>query len=445
MIIDQNSSEYVNECRLNYSMYVLRHRAFQSISDGLAAGSRRLMWTARDGHKRKSAALSGETMCLHPHGDSTETVNTLAKVYGNNIPLLEGFGSFGTRLKPEACGAPRYTSVKASTFAKDVLYRDIEIVPTIPNYDDTLIEPKHFLPLVPLVLVNPSSGIGIGYASDILPRRLSDVIADQIKVLSGKKIKDPGIWFKPFDAVSVEQSVAKNGKPKWHFEGQFELINSTTIKITNIPYGVSHKDLTDKVLSNLIDTGVILDFIDDSNDVIDITVKFKRGQITSFTGPELMEKLGLTNTINENTNVLDFDGERLIVEPSYVDVVTAFCDWRLTWYVKRFERLKSIIIKDIQRYLDVLLAIKKNAGGVAKNTESRATFVEWLNEIGVVDCEYIAGLPVYRFTQAEADAIAEKLAEAKKTLAEYDEYLTSEPKRAQLFIAELKEVAKKYG
>lgn len=440
-----NSSQYVNDCRLNYSMYVLRHRAFQSIADGLAAGSRRLMWTARDGQKRKSAALAGETMCLHPHAESTDTVDTLAKVYGNNIPLLEGFGSFGTRLKPGACGAPRYTSVKASAFAKDVLYRDLEIIPMIPNYDATLQEPKHFLPLVPLVLVNPSSGIGIGYASDILSRNIKDVIADQIKVLAGRKITDPGIWFAPYDAKSVSRSVAKNGKPKWHFEGKINLLDSTTLAITNIPYGVTHKDLTEKTLTNLIDAGTIVDFIDDSNDVIDIKVKFKRGQIATYSGQQLIELLGLTNTINENTNVLDFDGERLIVEPSYEDIVMSFTEWRLKWYVPRFERLKTLLLKDIQRYLDVLLAIKKNAGGVAKTSESRTTFIEWLAKIGVVDVDYVAGLPVYRFTQAEADAVEEKLTAAKKQLEEYDVYLTDEDKRIDLYVAELKEIQRKHA
>lgn len=439
------SSQYVNNCRYNYSMYVLKNRAFQSIADGLAAGSRRLLWTARDGVKRKSAALAGETMCLHPHADASDTVDTLAKVYGNNYPLLAGFGSFGTRLKPYACGAPRYTSVKASDFAKDVLYKDIEIVPMIPNYDNTMEEPKHFLPLVPLVLVNPSEGIGIGYASDILPRELKSIINDQIKALAGKKISDPGIHFKPFNSKSVGQSVAKNGKTKWHFEGAFDLIDSTTIKITNIPYGVSHKNLTEKTLNDLMDNDTIINFVDNSVDTIDIRVKFKRGQIARYSGEQLMELLGLTNTINENINIVDFNGDRLIVEPSYADIITQFTEWRLQWYVPRFERLKALLLKDIQRYVDILLAIKKNAGGVAKNTESRTAFLGWLASIGVVEVEYIASLPVYRFTQAEAEAVEKKLAEARKLLAEYEEYLTNEDKRIDLYAAELKEIQKKYA
>ncbi|MNH20067.1 hypothetical protein D3C79_798210 [compost metagenome] len=142
---------------------------------------------------------------------------------------------------------------------------------------------------------------------------------------------------------------------------------------------------------------------------------------------------------------MGFNGERLIVEPTYTDIIQQFTDWRLTWYVPRFERLKELLLRDIQRYLDVLLAIKKDAGGVAKKTENRQAFLTWLSSIGVVDVDYVASLPVYRFTQAEAAIVEGKLAEARKTLAEYDEYLTSESKRTELFITELKEVVKKHG
>lgn len=440
------SSEYIDGCRHNYSMYVLKNRAFQTISDGLAAGSRRLLWTARDGKKRKSAALAGETMCLHPHAENTDTINTLAKVYGTNIPLLTGSGSFGTRLKTDACGAPRYTSVEASAFTKDVLYRDIEIVPMIDNYDGTMEEPAHFLPLVPIVLVNPTEGIGIGFSSDILPRALKDIVGDQIKHLQGKKIVEPGITFSPHQATSTARSVAKNGKTRWHFEGTFKVVDPTTVKITNIPYGTTHKDLTEKTLIALIESDRIVDFTDNSVDTIDIDVKFKRGQLSKFKNrTELLETLGLAGSVIENINIVNFAGDRLIVEPTYTDIIQMFTDWRLTWYVPRFNRLKDLVLRDIQRYLDVLLAIKKDAGGVAKKTANRQAFLTWLASIGVVDVDYVASLPVYRFTQAEADIVEGKLAEARKTLAEYDEYLTSEPKRTELFITELKEVLKKHG
>lgn len=438
-------SELVNRARHNYSMYVLKERAFPSIIDGLASGGRRILWIARDGVKRKSATLAGAAMPLHPHAEATSTVNTITQVYGNNIPLLKGTGSFGTRLKPDACGAARYTSVEASSFAMDVLYRDIEIVPMMPNYDHTIEEPRHFLPLVPLVLLNPSMGIGIGFANNTLPRGLKDIINDQIKHLQGKKITEAPIRFEPLEAVSVNRSIAKNGRVKWHFEGRVELIDSTTLKITNIPYQASHNKLVEETLPKLVDDGNIVSFTDNSASTIDIVVKFKRGQLTTMPGDQLLDMLGLKSSAVENVNIVDYSGERLIVDTNYCAIIKSFTEWRVQWYIKRFERLKELIERDIQRYLDILQAIKKNAGGVARTTESRASFCDWLKEQGIVYIDYIASLPVYRFTQAEADAVKVKLEEARKTLAQYQEYLKSPEKRTELYITELKEVLKKHG
>lgn len=439
------SSELVNRARHNYSMYVLRDRAFPSIIDGMASGGRRIMWIARSGAKQKSATLAGAAMPLHPHAEATSTVDTLAKVYGNNVPLLKGYGSFGTRLKPGATGAPRYTTVAASDFSMDVLFRDIEIVPMIPNYDDTIEEPKHFLPLIPIVLLNPTMGIGVGFANDIMPRALKDIVSDQIKHLQGKKITEPPIRFLPLDAVSVDRTIAKNGRVKWHFEGKLEVIDTTTLRITNIPYGVSHQKIVEEVLPKLVDDGLIVNFIDDSASDIHIDVKFKRGQITSMTPDQLIAMLGLKSSSVENMNIVDYSGDKLIVDTNYCAVVKSFTDWRVQWYVQRFERLRDIITRDIQRHRDVLVAIKKNAGGVAKTTESRAAFCEWLGDQGIVHIDYVASLPVYRFTQAEADIIRAKLEEALKTLAMYEDYLKHPAKRTELYIAELKEVLKKHG
>jgi len=91
-------SEYVNEQRREYSLYVLQSRAIPSIADGLKAAGRRVLWTAKDGKKHKSATLAGATMPIHPHASPEGAINTLAAPYGNNIPLLHGDGAFGLSL-----------------------------------------------------------------------------------------------------------------------------------------------------------------------------------------------------------------------------------------------------------------------------------------------------------------------------------------------------------
>ena len=427
-----SGSEYINSERREYSLYVLQSRAIPSITDGLKAAARRVMWTARDGKKHKSATLAGATMPIHPHAQPEGTINTLAAPYGNNIPLLHGDGAFGTLLNPTAYGASRYTSVKVSEFAKDVLFADIELVPVQDNYDGTLEEPIHFLPLVPLSLLNPSEGIAVGFASKILPRALEDIIEDQIKHLQSKRFKEKAPYF--YTTESLAEKVANR---KWMFFGEYKKVNSSTIHITKLPYGANHEKYID-YLMNLVEIGTIIDYEDGSKDTYSIVVKFKRGEIAKH-GDGLLKLLKLEAPASENMNLLDFDGER-VVAASYVQVIQDFTDWRLTWYKKRYQRLAKLLGVDIQRYLDILLAIKKDVGGLARKIQSRTEMKEVLKEMGIVHTDYIADLGVYRFTENEKNKTEKKLKDARALLATYEDLLADPNKRNKLYITELREI-----
>lgn len=432
-----SNSSYVNEQRREYSLYVLQMRAIPAIADGLKAAQRRVLWIARDGKKYKSATLAGATMPIHPHAQPEGAINTLAAPYGNNIPLLHGDGAFGTLLNPTAYGASRYTSVKVSDFTKDVVFADIELVPMQDNYDGTLEEPVHFLPLIPVALLNPSEGIAVGFASNILPRALEDIIEDQIKHLQGKKFQEKFPAFYP--TSSIVEHVDGN---KWEFFGEAEQVNATTLRITQLPYGASHEKFVDHLMK-LEEKGSIVDFEDNSKDKYDIVVKFKRGALTSNLD-KVFSMLKLSATANENMNLLDFDGERVIAS-DYVQVVQDFTDWRLSWYKKRYERLAKLLEIDIQKYLDVLLAIQKNVAGLAKKTQSRAELKSLLEEFGIVHIDYIADLPVYRFTEQEKMKTEAKLADAKDLMKHYKMLLSKSAERSKIYVTELREILRKYN
>lgn len=437
------SSAYVNNERREYSLYVLSSRAIPALSDGLKAAARRVLWTARNGKVFKSATLAGATMPIHPHASPESTIDTLAADYGNNIPLLKGDGAFGTLLNPTAYGASRYTSVSVSEFTKDVLFRDIEIIPMQENYDGTLEEPIHFLPLIPIVFLNPTEGIAVGFACNILPRSLIDIIALQIQHLRGKpkEMEDVFPYFAPTDSEAVEWIDGEN--IKWIFHGAFRNKNSNTITITKLPYGVFHEKFVNNLMK-LIDDGIILDYEDNSSDIINIDVKFKRGELEELSKKDILSKLGLINSVSENINVIDFDGES-VLSGSFIDLLKQFTDWRLSWYKNRYERLASLLRIDIQKYKDVITAINKNVGNAARNTKSRAELRKKLKTYKIVHDDYIADLPIYRFTEEEKDKTQKKLDEAEALLIEYEELLSSELKRKKIYIKELTEVLKKYS
>lgn len=431
------SSDYINEQRKFYSLYVLQSRAIPLIADGLKAGARRVLWMARDGQKYKTATLAGKALPLHPHAPPEGAINTIAAPYGNNVTLFDGMGAFGTRLNPTAYGAARYTSVKVSQFTKDVIFRDIELVPMVENYDGTLEEPQFFLPLVPQIVLNPTEGIAIAFATHILPHELDDIIKLQIKVLNKQKTL-------PKIAPSFKgvKATAQSGT-MFYFEGKVKRVNTTTIVITEFPYNTSHKGYID-FLDKLIDNQKIVDYEDNSKDVINIEVKFKRGQLAKYDSAQLLTLLRLSTRESENLTFIDVDCESVITDLSAEETISYFTEWRLTWYKKRYQRLLEEVQKEIQRYKDILTAIKKDVGGKSRKTNNRQKLIEMLEGFKIVNTEYIAGFPVYRFTVEEKVKVENKLIDATVREKRYKTLLKSEGKRRKVYIEELREILQRY-
>lgn len=442
------SSTYIEKQRREYSLYVMQSRAIPSAADGLKSAGRRVLWMARNGEKYKSAVLAGATMPIHPHASPEGAIDTLAARYGNNIPLFKPYGAFGTLLKPTAYGASRYTSVAISKFTQDVVFRDIEVVPMKENYDGTLMEPVHFIPLVPIALLNPSEGIAVGFATNILPRSLEDLIVAQLSHLKNRKtISEPFPKFAPlFAHVPYETAAHQREQTErgvaYYFNGDYEQIDATTIKITKLPYGLQHSKLL-SILDDLNERGTVIKYVDNSKDMFDITVKFKKGELSSITKQQALQLLGLSIRHIENLNLIDFDGEA-IINTTPIDFIKRFTDWRLQWYVARYQRLRDLLQRDLQRCYDIATAIKHNAGGAARKCNDRAEFKEWLQGINVVDTDYIADLPVYRFTEAERLRNEQNITEGELQLAEYVKLLSSEDERRNIYIEELEQVLKKF-
>jgi DNA gyrase subunit A len=260
----------------------------------------------------------------------------------------------------------------------------------------------------------------------------------QIAHLSGKKITtELRPVFNPINAVAVSME----GRAAF-FEGEYEEVNAVTIRITNLPYGQTHEKVVTQ-LEKLLDGGTIVDYTDRSKDKINIEVKFKKGVLRTMDRKDVLKAMALSVKQNENLNVLDFTGEGVwSAEP--LDLVKKFTDWRLTWYVKRYERLRDLLKIDLQRYYDIRCAIKNNVGGLAKKIHNRGELKDVLTELGIVYIDYIADLPVYRFTEEENEKNEDRIAEAEAQLKEYEGILADPAKRVEIYVKELNEVLTKY-
>ena len=383
-------------------------------------------------------------MPIHPHASPEDVISNMASPWCNNIPLFTGYGAFGTMLAPSSYGAPRYTSVKVSDFTKDVIFRDIEIIPMCSNYDDTLEEPLHFLPLVPVVLLNPTFGIAGGFQCNILPRSLKDVVEAQLKFLEGKPICDVMPHATPINCQAVSKTVdPKNVNNRYTFEGDYTQLNQSEIQINRLPYGVEHSKYIDH-LSKLEEEYKISGFDDFSKDTFRIVVRFPRGTLSKTNRLEIIKLLKLSNSETEHMNVIDFDGNT-VLSTSFTEVVEKFTSWRLAFYFQRYQRLLELLEKDIQRYKDIIRAIEKNVGSVATKTKSKAELEDYLEYIGIVYLEFISTLPVYRFTEDEKEKIQKKLSGALDQQKIYVDLLENEQSRRKVYSSELKDVLKRFS
>lgn len=439
-MLQPQSSQYIQDQRREFSLYTLQSRAIPHLADGLKVAHRRVLWTARDGSHFKTATLAGLTMSIHPHSAPEDSINTITAPYSNNVPLFDGDGAFGTYLIPDAYGAGRYTAVSTSKFTNEVIFRDIEIVPMINNYDDTTTEPKHFLPLVPVCLLNPMSGIAVGFACNILPRSLKDIITAQINYLKGKKLPDviyPILHPCNQQALDFQVDPVSNNI-KWTFIGKFSRTKKNEILVTDLPYGVKYTKFIDH-LEKLKEIGRILSYDDNSKEKVNITIRVSKSVFEEYSDADFTQVLKLVNSETENLNVIDFDSNT-VVQTNFKDAITRFTEWRLQWYVNRYERLLQLLQIDIQRYKDIISAIKHNIGSIAKKIESRAELIEYLEAINIVHVDYIASLPVYRFTMDEKRKVEERLEKALETEAHYQMLLSNEDARRDVYIQELQDV-----
>ena len=141
--------------------------------------------------------------------------------------------------------------------------------------------------------------------------------------------------------------------------------------------------------------------------------------------------------------MLDFTG-LAIMPTTPIELITKFTDWRLGWYVKRYEHLRTLLQIDLQKYIDIKTAIDNNVGGMVNKIQNRAELKELLEALGIVNIDYIADMPVYRFTEEEYAKNEERIADTLATLTEYEELINDPKKRTKVYIDELNDVLTKY-
>lgn len=349
-IIESSISKEIDSGFLEYSMYVLEQRAIPSAIDGFKNVHRKLVYSMINeysGKKVKLADLSGISNLNYHHGESSaaSAAVTLTADWNNNCPVFTGQGNFGSRLVQEA-SAPRYIKASLSKEFK-TFFIDEEVCE--PSFDIENPEPRFYLPTIPWVLVNGISGIAVGFATNILPRSIADIVSNvklclknRSKFLADNKSIRP--TFPQFSGDIVQTDINQ-----WVTSGKIEYVGKYTYNITELPIGYDRATYV-TLLNDMCDKELIKDYTDEcSENGFGFLVKTTGAQKEKI-DKDTLKYFKLQKSMTENLTTLGIDG-KLKIFSNVSELIVYFCDYRLTKFKDKIDYDKTKLKNEIS-YLD---------------------------------------------------------------------------------------------
>jgi len=426
MIEEKSITEFCDNEYLNYAMYVVENRALPSVIDGLKPTQRKVVYVAnkiwKTGKEKpiKVFQLTGKVAsdAYYHHGDASlnNAIIGMAQSFKNSMPLLKEIGQFGSLRSPDS-GAPRYISTSLHENFR-LLYKDFELL--TPKYDEGIeIEPSYFLPIIPTVLLNGSSGIAVGFATNILNRNIKDLINACLDELHEDKVKSLKPWINGFTG-KVERDEFSNNR--WKFTGTYEIVNTSTVKITELPPSMTYEKY-EKYLNGLVDKKIISSYDDNCSDKIEYVIKFQRTNLTSFVDKEsLSQKLKLEEYETENLTTLDENGNLKIFN-SVTEIIKYFVKFRLTYYQKRKEYILNKLEHEIKVLDNKAKFIKGIIDGTIKiNKVPKDKIIEQLDKQNFDKIDdsynYLLYLPIHSLTKEKYEELLSQLKEKKEEYKE---------------------------
>jgi DNA gyrase subunit A len=468
---ENNIVDEIKKSFLDYSMSVITSRALPDLRDGLKPVHRRILWSmyksgyTPDKPHRKSAKTVGEVMGnYHPHGDSSiyEAMVRMAQDFNQRYILVDGHGNFGN-IEGDGAAAMRYTESRLSKLSLELL-RDIDknTVDLIPNFDETLQEPKVLPSRFPNILVNGTMGIAVGMATNIPPHNLGEVIDGCVAYIDNpdidvielmQYIKGPDF---PTGGIILGNSGIKKayetgrGSITIRSRASIEEINGhNVITITEVPYGVNTLDLKNKVaelVHNKIIDG-ISDYHTDLKDGVKITITLKRDANPQVVLNNLYRHTSFQVNYGIIFLMLDAGAPKTL---NLKEIISKYIDFQREVIIRRckFDLAKAETRVHILEGLKIAL---DNIDEVIKIIKSSKTDEiakqELSNKYGLDDIQSnaILEMKLRRLTGLERDKIENELSELLKLIAELKDILGSSERVFAIVKNELLEIKKKYA
>jgi DNA gyrase subunit A len=465
--------EEMKKSYIDYSMSVIVSRALPDVRDGMKPVHRRVLYGMHglglrpNSAYKKSARIVGEVLGkYHPHGDSAvyDTMVRMVQDFSLRYPLVDGQGNFGS-VDGDSPAAMRYTEARLSKIAEELL-RDLdkETVDFVPNFDESLNEPVVLPSVLPNLLVNGSSGIAVGMATNIPPHNLGEVVDALIKLIEKpnasvevlmEQVRGPDF---PTGAIIYGEEgideAYKSGRGRILLRARANIENvrggRQNIIVSELPYQVNKANLIAKIadLVNSKKIEGIPEVRDESDkDGMRIVIELKRDANANVVLNQLYRHTQMQVTFGVIMLAL-VDGVPKVL--NLKQVLQHFIDFRHEIVIRRTkfdldkaEKRAHILegLKIALDHIDAIIALIKKS----KNVENARTNLMKQFKLSEIQAQAILDMRLQRLTGLERKKIEDEYLATIKLIAKLKSILESRSKRMQIIKEELFEIKEKYG
>lgn len=471
-ILSRKIEEEMKNSYIDYAMSVIVGRALPEVRDGLKPVHRRVLYAMHesgmtpDKAYKKSARIVGDVLGkYHPHGDTAayDTIVRMAQDFSLRYPLVDGQGNFGS-VDGDSAAAMRYTEVRLSKIATEIL-SDIEknTVEYKPNYDESLEEPLILPSKIPNLLLNGSSGIAVGMATNMPPHNLDEVVDaavmlidmpdstvdDLMQVLPGPDFPTGGLICGLSGIVQAYQT----GRGKILVRARAEVVDvgqRERIIVSEIPYMVNKANLIESIANLVKDKKVegISDLRDESDrEGMRIVIELKTGVQGDIVLNQLYKHTQMQTTFGI-INLALVDGEPKVL--SVLDLLQHFLAHRKEVVTRRtqFEldkaEKRAHILEGLRTALENIDAVIKLIRASKSAAEAKSDLIERF-ELSDEQAAAILDMRLQRLTALEREKIDSEYEGLKRDIAWYREVLGDEKKVLGIIKEELEEMKSRYG
>ncbi|PHX97044.1 MAG: DNA gyrase subunit A [Gemmatimonadetes bacterium] len=478
-ILPRLIDDEIRESFINYSMSVIVSRALPDVRDGLKPVHRRILYAMNElglvpgrGYK-KSATVVGDVLGkYHPHGDSAvyDAMVRMVQDFSLRYPLVDGQGNFGS-MDGDSAAAYRYTEARLTRIATEML-ADIEknTVDYIPNYDDRLEEPTVLPSGLPNLMVNGSSGIAVGMATNIPPHNLREIVSAVVALIDDASLTADDIrqHIKGPDFPTGAYVYGTAGIKDYLETGRGKIVmraragieenekgNKSQIVVTALPYQANRSTLVSSIAELVRDKKLegISDLRDESSSQTRIVIELKRDAIPRVVLNQLYKHTSMQSTFGVIMLALVPDPTTRRLVPRVMGMREAllhFIHHRHEVIVRRTQfdvdkaREREHILDGLKIAVDNIDAVIKVIRA-ADDTEGASKELQRRFKLSEKQAEAILNMRLAKLTGLEIGKLEEELQEVRALIKELAALLDSKPMRMQMMKDELAKIVEAYG